>query len=143
MYAPPATTSTGPSYVNGHLSPPSVKPETSIAIESDSESALSEALDDPAVLAPSEAVESVQSAENSALADLDGMSSQDEDALGSDDPDYNMETPPPQRPESSRDARSTSQDSPRQRKRKAGTEQEDYMLNDPELYGLRRSVSVD
>ena len=114
----------------------------STAVDSDSESALSEALDDPAVLAPPEVAESLQTAETSAAAELDDMSSQDEDALGSDDPDYNMETPPPRKAESSRDARSTSQDSPRQRKRKAGAEQEDYMLNDPELYGLRRSVSL-
>ena len=143
MYAPRPSTSTDLPYTNGHLSPPSLKPETSTAIGSDSDSALSEAVDDPAVLAPTDVIPSMQRAESSASADLDDMSSQDEDALGSDDPDYSMETPPPQQAESSQGTRSVSQDSPRQRKRKAGTENEDYMLNNPELYGLRRSVSIN
>lgn len=75
------------------------------------------------------------------MQESDDETSHDEDALGSDDPDYNVATPPPGNTASGRDARSSSQDSPRQRKRKAGIEPDDYMLNDPELYGLRRSVS--
>ena len=65
----------------------------------------------------------------------------DEDAPGSDDPDYNMATPPLLGTGSGRDTRSMSQDSPQQRKRKAGLEPDDYIQNDPLLYGLRRSVS--
>ena len=64
----------------------------------------------------------------------------EEDALGSDDIDYNMDTPSPVDPGSPGDARSSSQDSRRNGKRKAGLDHDDYMLENPELYGLRRSV---
>ena len=141
MYAPAASTPTNAPYMNGNLSPPSSKDVTNPAIESDSESGLSEAIDDPATLAPLPNLQTHQMAEDHEMEDADDEPSQDEDALGSDDPDYNMDTPPQQNAESSRDARSTSQDSPRQRKRKAVPEKEDFIRDDPELYGLRRSVS--
>ena len=141
MYAPPASASNDSPYANGHLSPHPAKPELISAVTSDSESALSEALDDPAVLPLPTSIEKRNGPSNDEDADSDMESSNDEDALGSDDPEYNMETPPPQIAESSRDARSTSQESPRQRKRKTGVDNEGFMLNDPELYGLRRSVS--
>ena len=65
----------------------------------------------------------------------------EEDAVGSDDGDFDMETPPLANADSPRDARSSSQDSRRNGKRKAGADHDDYMLENPELYGLRRSVS--
>ena len=62
--------------------------------------------------------------------------------MGSEDPDFDMATPPEQNGVSIDDARSSSQESPHQRKRKTGgIEHDDFMLNNPELYGLRRSVS--
>lgn len=64
----------------------------------------------------------------------------EEDAIGEDDPDYDMITPPVANRGSLNDAHSSSEESPRQRKRKVGVEPDDYILNDPELYGLRRSV---
>ncbi|KAL9104272.1 MAG: hypothetical protein Q9163_000768 [Psora crenata] len=140
MYAPPASTPTDPPYTSRHLSPPSTKPGTTRAVSSDSESALSEAIEDPAVLGHTVALETQNGAENNAEADSDTDLSHDEDALGSDDPDYNMDTPPHQA-ESSREDRSMSQDSPRQRKRRTGIENDDFILNDPELYGLRRSMN--
>ena len=39
------------------------------------------------------------------------------------------------------DSRSSSQASRRSLKRKSTTQEEDYIKNDPELYGIRRSVS--
>ena len=72
----------------------------------------------------------------------DAESSHEEDAMGSDDPDFDMNTPPAQNEVTVDDTHSSSQESPQQRKRKTGgIEHDDFMLNDPELYGLRRSVS--
>lgn len=66
--------------------------------------------------------------------------SHEEDAVGSDDAEYDMETPPLANQSLTHDERSSSEDSRRLVKRKAGVEQDDFMNNDPELYGLRRSV---
>ena len=141
MYAPSASTATDPPYTNGHLSPPSANNEHARPVTSDSESALSEALDDPALLAPTAEKHPLQHNQKGDRYDSDGQSSQDKDAMGSDDPDFDMDSPAQPNGVSPRDARSTSQESPRSRKRKVGAENEDFMLNDPELYGLRRSVS--
>lgn len=107
----------------------------------ESESDLSEATDIPNPPTTILNNEQNDDRENEQMRVSEDESSQDEDALGSDDPDYDMATPPTGNAGSHGDDRSSSQDSPRQRKRKAGPEHEDYMLNDPELYGLRRSVS--
>ena len=107
----------------------------------DSESDLSEAIDIPIAPTTISSSEPNDVGEDSKMQDSDIESSHDEDALGSDDPDYAVATPPLVDTASCRDARSSSQDSPRQRKRKSGIEPDDYILNDPELYGLRRSVS--
>jgi chromodomain-helicase-DNA-binding protein 1 len=66
-------------------------------------------------------------------------SSEDVDAEGEPDGDYDSESPPSEQAESDR-ARSSSQESTRPRKRKASDEKEDYIEQNPELYGLRRSV---
>lgn len=108
---------------------------------SDSDSDLSEAIDLPNGPVSFSDVEKLGHGKPQEEQISDADSSHDEDALGSDDPDYDMGTHPTGNAGSPGDARSSSQDSPRQRKRKQGAEREDYMLNDPELYGLRRSVS--
>lgn len=141
MYAPSASTAADPPYTNGHLSPPSANNEHARPVTSDSESALSEALDDPALLPPAVETGPLQNNQPGDRYDSEAQSSQDRDAMGSDDPDFDMDSPAPLNGVSPRDARSTSQDSPRSRKRKAVTENDGFMLNDPELYGLRRSVS--
>ena len=109
---------------------------------SDSESALSDAVDDPSSLPPNFNVKREGILENNNSGGYRQDSSQEEDALGSEDPDFDSETPPPRERASPRDDRSTSQDSPRQRKRKLGTEDEEHILDNPELYGLRRSVRI-
>ena len=123
------------------MSPPSTETMVNGTMTPDSESDLSEPMDIP--IAPTALANNEQlgTGDESRIQDSDMESSQDEDALGSDDPDYTMATPPLPNGNSGRDPRSSSQDSPRQRKRKSGVEPEDYMLHDPELYGLRRSVS--
>ena len=128
-------------YSNGHLSPPNGTSVTNGATTPDSESDLSEALDIPVAPNSVSASEQLDVGEDSKMHESDAESSQEEDALGSDDPDYAVATPPPGNAAFSRDARSSSPDSPIQRKRKSTADPDNFMLRDPELYGLRRSVS--
>lgn len=77
--------------------------------------------------------------------DDDGMgetqSSQDEDADGSEDEDYNINVSTPAIRIDERPQSSGSEGSIISSKRKATVEDDDYILKNPELYGLRRSVS--
>ncbi len=141
MYQQTSSTTTDLSYSNGNLSPPSTKPAINGAVTPQSESDLSEALDTPNAPGTFPNSEQNDVGKNGQMRVSDDESLQDEDAVGSDDPDYDMATPPTGNAGSPGGDHSSSQDSPRQRKRKAGPEHEDYILNDPELYGLRRSVS--
>ena len=136
----PSTSSTIP-YSNGHLSPPSSKPAVNGTVTPASESDLSEALDLPNAPTSFPNGELYVAEEDIKAQSTDEES--EEDAIGEDDPDYDMVTPPTANQGSLDDARSSSEESPRQRKRKSGVEPDDYILNDPELYGLRRSVSFD
>jgi chromodomain-helicase-DNA-binding protein 1 len=64
----------------------------------------------------------------------------EEDAVGSDDGDFEMESQPLEN-SASRDNRSSSEESRRPAKRKAvGIEDDEDIMNNPELYGIRRSV---
>lgn len=141
MYQQATSTTTDLPYSNGHLSTPSTKPAFNGAVTPESESDLSEAIDDPNAPTTFPNSEQNDDGENGQMRISDDESLPDEDAVGSDDPDYDMATPPTGNTRSHGDDRSSTQDSPRQRKRKNGPEHEEYMLNDPELYGLRRSVS--
>ena len=67
---------------------------------------------------------------------------EDEDAPGEEDADFDEETPPPEQPAGMDHDRSSSEDVSRPGKRKADVDDEEYMKQNPELYGLRRSVSV-
>ncbi|KAG8533252.1 uncharacterized protein KY384_002035 [Bacidia gigantensis] len=140
MYAQPAPNTTNSSLVNGHLSPPRANAALSSAPDSDSESALSDVLDDSAILAPSPGARVRSIAENQSRSPLESLSSPGDDALGSEDPNFGDESPPAGTRSPSQNTRSTSEESPRQRKRKAGIEKDDFVMNDPELYGLRRSA---
>ncbi|KAF2108545.1 chromodomain helicase-like protein [Lophiotrema nucula] len=71
---------------------------------------------------------------------IDDDSSDDVDAEGEPDGDYDSETPPPERAEDNRPSSSSSQESRRPLKRKASVEEDDFITQNPELYGLRRSV---
>lgn len=141
MYQQTSSTTTDLPYSNGHLSPPSTKPATNRAATPESESDLSEATDIPNPPTAFPNSEQNDDGENGHMRASEDEPSQDEDAVGSDDPDYDMATPPTGNAGSNGDEHSSSQDSPRNRKRKAGPEHDNYMLNDPRLYGLRRSVS--
>lgn len=142
MYQTTSVPSTEHTYPNGNLSPPATNLGNNTAIASDSDSDLSEAIDIPN--GPTPYVNGGEHADEDEVDEQmsEAESSHDEDAMGSDDPDYDMATPPARNGGSIGDARSSSQESPQQRKRKTGgVEHPDFMLNDPELYGLRRSVS--
>ena len=125
-------------YSNGHSA---VRPNGLIngGIGSSSESDLSEVLDGPH-LTIQPAMQDNQV--GSYFSRKSSISSNEEDAIGSDDADYDMETPPPADMETSHTARSSSQDSRRPAKRKAAIEEDTYILKNPELYGIRRSVST-
>jgi len=81
---------------------------------------------------------------NDAEAELDlndTVESSEDELQASDDADYDMEeTPAASQSDDNRDERSTSNESRRAPKRKAGAEEDDYIRENPELYGLRRSV---
>ncbi|RYO79911.1 hypothetical protein DL766_003838 [Monosporascus sp. MC13-8B] len=68
------------------------------------------------------------------------QSSDNDDNNASDDADFDMEeSPAPSQSDTPQDQRSTSNDSRRIPKRKAATEEDEYIRENPELYGLRRS----
>lgn len=67
---------------------------------------------------------------------------EDEQAAGEDDADFDEETPPPEEADGMRRDRSSTEDSLRPGKRKPEVDDEEYMKQNPELYGLRRSVST-
>ena len=138
MYQPTSEASQTLPYSNGHLS---VTPNglTNGAIESSSESDLSEVVDPPVLIFQSSAPENHESGFYSRRS---SMSTHDEDAFGSEDAEYDLESPLPPDIETTHNARSSSQDSRRPAKRKAGIEEHEYIMNNPELYGIRRSVSI-
>ena len=110
--------------------------------DSDSDSALSDPLDLPNAPPSSFGGRSRQNRTGEDDPMSGTMSPQDDDAMGSDDEDYDSVTPPMATNGYHSAAPSSSRDSPRPRKRKSGPETDEHMLNDPELYGLRRSVSA-
>ncbi|KAL8948551.1 MAG: hypothetical protein Q9222_005273 [Ikaeria aurantiellina] len=125
---------------NGHLSPPTEYNLPNQVSPSDSESDLSEALDAPPSILSSSPIRGVENGSRSNHEPVGSESSHEEDAIGSDDADYETNTPPPPTLSSTaRQVRSSSQTSSRLGKRKASVDEDEYMNNDPELYGLRRS----
>lgn len=127
---------------NGHTTPlgkdrpnPAVQPPRS-------ESDLSDVNDLPTtnISSITEGREDVHS-DDDAIHDMATSESEhDEDADGEEDADFEMETPPPAQAEGMRHDRSLSEESLRPGKRKASIDDDVYMKQNPELYGLRRSV---
>lgn len=120
-------------YSNGHDSPPQNPPLTNEDAPYDSESDLSEVIN-PVVDAPSPATSENHQSE---FGHSDPESSAAE-AQEDEDADFDMEESPAPAA-SDREERSTSPDSRRPAKRKQASEDQ-HMLANPELYGLRRSV---
>lgn len=103
--------------------------------ESDLSDVANHIVDEPSPATPS-SHHSEQGAQDSDASDSSAADARDE----SDDAEYDMEDSLPEAPASAaREDRSTSVESRRPAKRKLGVEDE-HMLANPELYGLRRSV---
>jgi len=109
-----------------------------------SESELSDLNDIPTTTIPS-----VHRQRNGDISDDDAMhgmatsevdGDDDEDAPGEEDEDFDEDTPPPADISGMSHDRSSEESSPRPGKRKADVDDEDYIKQNPELYGLRRSV---
>lgn len=141
MYRPTPSTTSNHNFSNGHLDATSSTFTTHDRLTSGSESDLSDPADAP--VAPTSF-----SQDNNRDADHTGReetvntdSSHENDAIGSDDGDFDIETPPPAKPEMALDELSSSEESHKYGKRKTVVEQDEHMINNPELYGLRRSVN--
>ncbi|KAL8689405.1 MAG: hypothetical protein Q9218_004917 [Villophora microphyllina] len=144
MLQPPPSTNSASSIPNGQLSPPSVFDQSNQAMTSDSDSDLSEAADPPNTTLPSPPINLTKNGILKTNEPIGFGSSQDEDAIGSDDAEYDIEaTPPPTTQLPTHGISSSSEPSTTSGKRKGSLDDDDYMLNDPELYGLRRSVESD
>ena len=127
-------------YTNGHLSPLAVHVTSANSPLQLSDSDLSDTRE-PAAPAPTSDAdapgEEYDEDEDMAVV---SDSSDDVDAEGEPDGDYDSDSPPSEQAESDHAHSSASQESRRPPKRKASVEKEDYMTQNPELYGLRRSV---
>jgi len=135
----PSSHSPGFPHPNGHLSPLSANVTNADDISRHSDTELSDAKDAIAedVSSSDEAQEDGYNgnAQDYAMSD----SSEDVDAEGEPDADYESETPPPVQRDASRSRTSSSEESRRPSKRKASGDYVDMNQN-PDLYGLRRSV---
>lgn len=129
---PPSNTDPSISLSNGHLSPLAQNVATPNNAHSPSDSDLSEVAENLDVVATS--TEQI----GESMKEMEMSESDDVDAEGSDDADYDLDFPPRQRRSSEPDHSSSAESAP-SRKRKAPDEN-DLILQNPELYGLRRSV---
>jgi chromodomain-helicase-DNA-binding protein 1 len=114
------------------------------ALSSQPESELSEPQLPSAIESPSTSVESDrQSQADSDKDDLSSVSPSDEDAEGSADEEYDLGPSAPARSSRSQSAHSSSSEGENSRKRKYSEDDiEEAIANNPELYGVRRSVSM-
>lgn len=138
MHSPPNPPTSLP-IVNGHGSPLAHNVTNADDEDAPSESELSDPTNRAG--APISPGSDDQSPVHDEDNDVDALSesSHSEDAEGSEDGDYESETPLAQSDDQEVD-RSSSEDSQRPRKRKASVEDDEYITQNPELYGLRRSV---
>ncbi|KAF2094828.1 hypothetical protein NA57DRAFT_60243 [Rhizodiscina lignyota] len=122
---------------NGHLSPSEQNGSTPNDAASSSGSELSEVRDNiDLAVPPSKAEGVIEDAMQDIQVDMSDYV--DEDAEGSADGDYDLETPPGDRASLAPD-HSSSTDSTQSKKRKASIEANELIQKNPELYGLRRS----
>jgi chromodomain-helicase-DNA-binding protein 1 len=140
MYRPTPSTASNHNFSNGHLDTASSTFDTHDRITSGSESDLSDPADAPNAPTSSSQVKDQDADLTSHEDTINTESSHEDDAIGSEDGDFDIETPPPAKPDVAFDELSSSEDSQKHGKRKAGAEQDKHMMNNPELYGLRRSV---
>ncbi|KAI0007082.1 P-loop containing nucleoside triphosphate hydrolase protein [Xylariaceae sp. FL0662B] len=131
------SSSSEPSSVNGHVSPTTGTGTRIILDDRVSESDLSDVNENAASPVHNESSRDVEPDRD--IQDAAESSNNDDDN-GSDDADFDMEeSPAPSQSDVHQDERSTSNDSRRAPKRKVALEEDDYIRENPELYGLRRS----
>lgn len=125
---------------NGHPSEPDADHEHDLEQPTRSESELSDLHDLPPV--QNHAIEHGPS-DDDAIHDMaTSEMDEDDDAPGEDDADFEAESPRAEPTNGMRHDRSPSEESLRPGKRKPDVDDEEYMKQNPELYGLRRSVRV-
>lgn len=110
-----------------------------------SDSELSDAVDlPPSTTVPAINGHDIEPSDDDAIHDMATSELDDEeDAPGEEDADFDGDTPLHDESDGMRHDRSSSEDSSRPPKRKANdVDDEEYMKQNPELYGLRRSVRV-
>ncbi|KAH7388799.1 chromodomain helicase-like protein [Pyrenochaeta sp. MPI-SDFR-AT-0127] len=126
-------------YTNGHLSPLAVHVTSANSPSEHSDSDLSDAKEPVAADQASDADAPGEEYDEDEEIAVASDSSEDVDAEGEPDGDYDSDSPPSEQAESDRARSSISQESTRPPKRKASDERDDYITQNPELYGLRRS----
>ncbi|ORY62103.1 P-loop containing nucleoside triphosphate hydrolase protein [Pseudomassariella vexata] len=139
--------SSSPEFANGTESPPAdnsidVDP---VANDAQSDSDLSEVNETVVIAQPPSPSGYHHDSDEDANADLHtpdvAESSANEDVDASDDADFDVESPVPSNSDGGQRDRSASNDSRRAPKRKvAAVEEDEYIMANPELYGLRRST---
>ena len=143
MFRPASATHSNIAFTNGNVATPDQTIANTTALSLDTESDLSDAIDPPASsVKPSLSIEQ----DNNMTSQDERSNAQaysSEDAMGSDDGEFDLESPlpPPPARVATSGSPSPSEGSSRRGKRKASVEEEDYINVNPELYGLRRSVS--
>ncbi|KAL8757476.1 MAG: hypothetical protein Q9184_004192 [Pyrenodesmia sp. 2 TL-2023] len=141
MYQATAPGNPASSIPIGHLSTLHSHTQPSFISTSGSESELSEAEDTTNAILPSIDHDNEQRGEGTYQA-TPSEPSHNEDAVGSDDAEYDIEDSLSPAHPPARDIRSSSRESSTLGKRKTGVQEDDFM-HDPELWGLRRSVESD
>jgi chromodomain-helicase-DNA-binding protein 1 len=129
--------------MNGHSrSSVDERSESSSLVRPGTESPLSDVNDLPTTTAPTNGAQHGDVSEDDAMHDMATSELEEDDQDGDDnDADFDEETPPPEHANGNHDA-SSSEDDVRSGKRKITANDDTYMKQNPELYGLRRSVSV-
>ncbi|GIZ40898.1 hypothetical protein CKM354_000421900 [Cercospora kikuchii] len=119
--------------VDGDLLKPPAQPRRS-------ESEISDTNDFPTAMDSPDAANEGMFSDDDAVHDMATSElDEDEDAPGEEDADFDMESPRPRQDDAHAHDRSSSEPSSRPGKRKADVDDEEYMKQNPELYGLRRS----
>ena len=123
--------------MNGHHYEMASRPTEAPPSRPRSESELSDLNDLPP---PRSAPQDAAASDDDAIHDMaTSEMDEDEDAPGEEDADYDAESPPPEA--GMRHDRSLSEESTRPGKRKSEeVDDDDFIKQNPELYGLRRSV---
>ena len=130
-------------FQNGHFSPLADNMSDSDKIHPSSESDLSntEQPSRPSNLYRAQSNQASTPASRATGSPLTDTAS-DQDADGDEDGDYDIETPPITATTAPAEELSPSSSSARVSKRKMSATEDEYMRENPELYGLRRSVDI-